>query len=208
MEEQQTQEGENRKLREECFVEKFSPKEYSQKNYLICTYRYSVIEKVIAKYLFQTVCVEYSLYEQILNLFKDQNARNRFIEFLQYFIEKFDGDNPLFFFHQISKEILKLFNIKDIVEVQFNEYIIKLEFLLAWHFESNFYPKTKIFEIFDSYNDNLHLHNGITNYIYSIETLNTIEHFLKVFEKQNLCTKIEGDLLLVNNLFCTEKVYF
>ncbi len=208
MEDQQTIEAENRKIREESFVEKFSPKEYTQQNYLICTYRYSVIEKVMAKFLFQTVCVEYSLYEQILNLFKDPFAKNRFIGFLQYFVEKFDGDNPLYFFHQVSREILKLFNIKDIIEVQFNEYIIKLEFLLAWHFESNFYPKTKIFEIFDSYNDNIHLHNGITNYIYSIETLNTIEHFLRVFEKQNLCTRIEGDLVLVNNLFCTEKVYY
>jgi hypothetical protein len=208
MEDQAAQEGENRKIKEESFIEKYSPKEYSQKNYLICTYRYSVLEKVLAKYLFQSVCVEYSLYEQILNLFKDEEAKNRFIAFLQFFIEKFSGENPLSFYHQISKEILKLFDIKDIRDVQFDEYIIKFEFLLAWHFESNFYPKTRIFEIFDSVNDNLNLHNGITNYIYSIESLNTIEHFLKVFEKQNLCSKIKGDLLLVNNLFCTEKVYF
>ena len=59
MEDQQTLEAENRKIREESFVEKFSPKEYTQQNYLICTYRYSVIEKVMAKFLFQTVYGEY-----------------------------------------------------------------------------------------------------------------------------------------------------
>ena len=57
-------------------------------------------------------------------------------------------------------------------------------------------------------NDNLYLHNGITNYIYSIQSINTIEKFLKIFEKQSLCTRIEGDLRLIDQLFCTEKVYY
>ena len=208
MEDQQIIDAENRKSKEESFVENFRLKEYSQQNYLTCTYVFSVIEKVITKFLFQSSCPEYYLYVLLINLNKDPSAKSRFITFLQLFIERFTEESPLFFYNQVAKEILKLFNIKDIYNVQFNEYILKLEFLLAWHFESNFYPKSSIFQIIESFNDNMYLHNGIPCFIYSIEAMNTIEHFLKVFEKQNLCTRIEGDLSLINSLFCTEKVYY
>ena len=208
MEDQQIIDAENRKSKEESFVENFRLKEYSQQNYLTCTYVFSVIEKVITKFLFQSSCPEYYLYVLLINLNKDPSAKSRFITFLQLFIERFTEESPLFFYNQVAKEILKLFNIKDIYNVQFNEYILKLEFLLAWHFESNFYPKSSIFQIIESFNDNMYLHNGIPNFIYSIEAMNTIEHFLKVFEKQNICNRIEGDLYLINSLFCTEKVYY
>jgi hypothetical protein len=33
-------------------------------------------------------------------------------------------------------------------------------------------------------------------------------HFLETFERQSLCTRIDGDLDLINNLFCCEKVYY
>ena len=208
MEDQQIIDAENRKSKEESFVENFRLKEYSQQNYLTCTYIFSVIEKVITKFLFQSSCPEYYLYVLLINLNKDPSAKSRFITFLQLFIERFTEESPLFFYNQVAKEILKLFNIKDIYNVQFNEYILKLEFLLAWHFESNFYPKSSIFQIIESFNDNMYLHNGIPCFIYSIEAMNTIEHFLKVFEKQNICNRIEGDLYLINSLFCTEKVYY
>ena len=162
--------------------------------------------KVITKYLFQSSCPEYYLYVLLIDLNKDPSAKSRFISFLQFFIERFSAESPLFFFNQVSKEILKLLEIKDIYNVQLKDYIMKLEFLLAWHFESNFYPKSSIFQIIESFNDNMYLHNGIPNFIYSIEAMNTIEHFLKVFEKQNICNRIEGDLYLINSLFCTEKV--
>ena len=55
MEDPQIQEGENKLLREESFIEKYLLKEYSQNNYLVCTYRFSVIDKLLTKiviYLF------------------------------------------------------------------------------------------------------------------------------------------------------------
>jgi hypothetical protein len=201
------EEGEHLLMHLDSFVEKYRPKEYSQKNYLVCTYRYSLIEKVISKYLFQFSCHDYSLYQLILKLYHDQSAKELFISFLNFFIKRFEVVGPLHFFPQISKEILKIFDIKDLYNIKFTEFILKLEFLLAWHFESNFYPNTAIYTIIDSYNDNVNLQNGVTNYIYSFESLNTIEHFVKVFEKQNLCTRIEGNLSLITNFFCTEKVY-
>ena len=207
MEDQEVLDAQNKKAKEESFIERYRLKEYTQKNYLVCTYRFSVIEKVLSKYIFQSSSSEYSLYTLLNNLNKDPSDKSLFLSFLKYFIEKFSSESPLFFFNQISKEIQKLIN-KNISKITFDDYILNMEFLLAWHFESNFYPRTSIFEIIESLNDNIYLHNGITNYIYSIETINTIEHFLRNFEKQALCTRNSGGLDLINNLFCIEKVYY
>ena len=209
MEEDLIQEGENRRAREESFIERQRVKEYAN-SYLICNFRFSIIEKILTKYLFQLSGKgkDYSLNQLSKDLFKNPEDKSLFISFLQMFIESFGPESPLYFYSQLSKELIKLFKIKDISKIQFDEYILKLEFLLAWHFENNFYPRTSIFEIIQNLNDNIYLTNGVTNYIYSIETINTIEHFMKVFEKQTLCTRIEGDLDLVNNLFCSEKVYY
>jgi len=202
------EETENKVAQIESFVEKYRLKEYSQKNYLSCTYRFSVVEKVLSKYLFQYSDSEYSLFELFRALQNDESAKGAFLSFCQFFIDRFSDESPLFFYNQVSQEIIRLFNIKNPSNIQFDDCILKLEFLLAWHFENNFYPRSSIFEIIESLNDNIYLYKGISNYIYSIESINTIEHFLKVFEKQSLCTRIEGDLNLVTNLFISEKVYY
>ena len=204
------QEGENKKIKEESFIERQRLKEYNSKNYLTCTLRFSIIEKVLTKYLFQNSGThkDYSLSPLSKDLIKDPDNKSLFLSFCQMFIEKFGQESPLYFYNQISKELIRLFKTKDLSKIQFDDYILKLEFLLCWHFESNFYPRVSILELIESLNDNIYLSNGITNYIYSIESINTIEHFLEIFEKQSLCTRIEGDLELINNLFCTEKVYY
>ena len=62
--------------------------------------------------------------------------------------------------------------------------------------------------------DNIFLQKGRTNYNYSIESLNTIFQFLKIFEKQSLTTKIknendnEYDIASNHNLFFSEKIYY
>ena len=84
MEDQQIIDAENRKSKEESFVENFRLKEYSQKNYLVCTYRFSVIEKVLSKYIFQSTSSEYSLNKLLENLEKDPSAKSLFLSFLQY----------------------------------------------------------------------------------------------------------------------------
>ena len=203
-------EAQNKKIKEDSFIERQRLKEYNSNNYLICTLRFSIIEKVLTRYLFQNSGShkDYSLYQLSRDLIKDPEKKSLFLSFCQMFIEKFGPESPLYLYSQLSKELIRLFKLKDLTKVQFDDYILKLEFLLAWHFESNFYPRTSIFTIIESLNDNIYLSNGITNYIYSVECINTIEHFLKVFEKQTICTRIEGDLELVNNLFCSEKVYY
>ena len=49
---------------------------------------------------------------------------------------------------------------------------------------------------------------GKTNYVYSVECLNTIFKFMYIFEKQSLCTRIENEFPLIHNLFCIEKIYY
>ena len=210
MTEDSMQEAENKKIKEESFIERQRLKEYNSKNYLTCTFRFSIIEKVLTKYIFQNSAKirDYSLLPLSKDFLKNPDNKSLFLSFCQMFIEKFGPESPLYLYNQLSKELLRLFKIKDLSQIQFDDYILKLEFLLAWHFESNFYPRTSLFDLIESLNDNIYLSNGVTNFIYSIESINTIEHFLKVFEKQSLCTRIDGDLDLINNLFCCEKVYY
>ena len=114
MEDPQIQDAENKLYKEESFVEKYRLKEYSQNNYLICTYRFSVIEKVLTKYIFQLVNEEYSLYPLFVHLFKNPSEKSLFLSFLQYFTEKFGSESPLYFYNQLSKEILRLFHLKNL----------------------------------------------------------------------------------------------
>ena len=210
MAEDAMQEAENKKIKEESFIERQRLKEYNSKNYLTCTLRFSIIEKVLTKYIFQNSSQnrDYSLFPLSKDFLKNPDDKSLFLSFCQMFIEKFGTESPLYLYSQLSKELLRLFKIKDLSKIQFDDYILTIEFLLAWHFESNFYPRTSLFAIIESLNDNIYLSNGVTNFIYSIESINTIEHFLKIFEKQSLCTRIDGDLDLINNLFCSEKVYY
>ena len=41
------------KMKSESFIERLRLKEYNSKNYLISTLRFSIIEKLLTKYLFQ-----------------------------------------------------------------------------------------------------------------------------------------------------------
>ena len=204
-------EGENNnKSKVESFIEKFRLKEYNSQNYLISPFRFSILEKVITRYLFQNSgsIKDFSLYPYSEQFIQDKDSIKIFINFLNIFIEVFSDESPLYFFNQISKEIIKIFSQEDLSKITLEDYILKIEFLLAWHFENNFYPRSSIYGIFESVNDNIYLSNGITNYFYSVQSIFTIEKFIKIFEKQNLCTRIKTDIDLINNFFCSEKIYY
>ena len=206
-EEKVSQDAEKSKKKKETFIEKECLKGYKSDNYLISTLRLSIIEKVLTKYLFQNSGLnkDFSLNPLFQKFSKDKNNLK---ELLEGFVKTFGKESPLYFYNQISNEIKRVFSKDDFTKLTFEDYILKLEFLLSWHFENNFYPRKEIFEIIESVNDNIYLSNGITNYFYSIESINTIEKFIKIFEKQSLCTRIKKDIDLINNLFCTEKIYY
>ena len=208
------EEENNRKIINESFISKYFldiDRKYSIDFYLTGLMRFSIFEKILTNYIFKSDNNEsndFSLYPLLDSLMEDQKRKSLFISYLKYFIEIFEEDNPLFFFAELSKEFIRLLKNEDLSMIKFDEYILKIEFLLAWHFENNFYPKS-IFEHFESmYNDNIYLQKGLTNYIYSINSIDTIEKFLKIFEKQNMLTRIEGGLELVNDLYCSEKIYY
>ena len=205
-------EREIKKMKEDSCIERLRLKEYNSKNYLTSTLRFSIIEKILTKYLFQDSGnnKDFSLFplSQKFTQDKTNEAIKFFKGFLDMFIEIFGPESPLYFYNQISREILRILSKDDFSNITKDDYILKLEFLLSWHFENNFYPRTSIFEIIENVNDNIYLSNGITNYFYSVESIYTIEKFIKIFEKQSLCTRIKNDIKLINNFFCSEKIYY
>lgn len=188
------------------FIQNWKTDRFDELNYLTSAYRYSIIEKILMKSIFQPggKGTDYTLIP-FLKSFNNDKDRNKFLETL---IQNYDAKNPLYFFNNIAKELKILKKENDLSKLQIKDYIKKIEFFLAWHFENNFYPKTDILDKLSSLHDNLYLSNGIANFLYSVESINTIEHFMKVFEKQTLCTKIEGDINLIENCFCSEKAYY
>ena len=207
------EEENNKKIINESFIAKYFldvDRKYSVDFYLTCPIRFSIFEKILTNYFFQfnKESKDFSLYPLLDSLMEDPKKKSLFISYLKFYIEMFEEDNPLFFFAELSKEFIRLLKNEDLSMVKFDDYILRIEFLLAWHFENNFFPKS-IFENFECmYNDNIYLQKGITNYIYSVNSIDTIEKFLKVFEKQSMLTRIEGGLELVNDLYCSEKIYY
>ena len=209
----QEEEGNNLIIIDDSFISKYfldADRKYSIDFYLSCPMRFSIFEKILSNYFFKynLKSKNYTLYPLFESILSDNKKKSLFISYLNYYIEIFEEDNPLFFFAEISKEFIRLLKNNNLSTIKLDEYILKIEFLLAWHFENNFFPKS-IFEYFECmYEDNIYLHKGITNYIYSVNSIYTIEKFLKIFEKQNLLTRFEGGLELVKDLFCSEKIYY
>ena len=213
MEEKIEEEEKNLGIIAESFIYKYFleiDRKYNKDYYLSSIMRFSIIEKIISDYFFKfDINSKNYLFYPLLDFYSENpSKKSLFISYLKYFISIFEEDNPLYFYSELSKEFIRLLKNEDVSTIKFEENVLKIEFLLAWHLENNFYPKN-ILDNFDNViNDNFFLNKGITNYIYSINAINTINNFLKIFEKQNLCTRIEGNLELINDYFCTEKVYY
>ena len=164
------EEENNKKIINESFIAKYFldvDRKYSVDFYLTCPIRFSIFEKILTNYFFQfnQESKDFSLYPLLDSLMEDPKKKSLFISYLKFYIEMFEEDNPLFFFAELSKEFIRLLKNEDLSMVKFDDYILRIEFLLAWHFENNFFPKS-IFENFECmYNDNIYLQKGITNYI-------------------------------------------
>ena len=193
------------------FISRFflSPDElYKKEKYLTSIMRISIFERVLNSFLFQANSKEFSLYPFLETVKKDEKQLKFFISVLKFLTEKFVDDFPLAFYSELTKELNRLLKVENLKELKFDKYILKLEFLLAWHFENNFMLKRIDNKMGMNYYDNIQLFKGKTNYVYSIECLNTIFKFLKVLEKQSLCTRIDNEFILIHNLFCGEKIYY
>ena len=180
----------------------------TKERYLTVTMRLSIFERILTKYIFQNNSKEFTLYPFLENLQGDNKHSSKFKRVMEYCINNFNEQHPLYFFGQMAEEILRILKEEDLSLMKFDKYILKTEFLLAWHFENNFFPKQLDQIMGIDYYENLLLQKGKNNYVYSIESINTIEQFLKVFERQNLSTRIENEFPLIRNLFCSEKIYY
>ena len=114
---------------------------YSKERYLTLIMRNSIFERILTKYIFQSESKNFDLFPFLDNLKKNEGALNKFKERLKTCQELFKEEGPLYFFNEISTEILKLLNEEDLIELKFDKNILKFEFLLAWHFENNFFEK-------------------------------------------------------------------
>ena len=193
------------------FISRFflQPEElYKKEKYLISIMRISIFERIINSFLFQSNSKELSLYPYLENLKKDQKQLKFFNNILKFISEKFIDDFPLTFYSEVIKEINRIMKIDDLKNLKFDKYILKFEFLLAWHFENNFMIKQIDNRLGMNYYDNAQIIKGRTNYIYSVECLNTIFKFINLFEKQSLSTRIENEFPLIHSLFCSEKIYY
>ena len=181
---------------------------YSKDRYLTTIMRYSIFERILTKYLFQATSKEFTLYPFLEDVQSDSNLTEILKYRMNFCSNNYDKEHPLYFFGQIAKEILRLLKEDDLSLMKFDKYILKTEFLLAWHFENNFFPVNIDQKMNLDFYDNLLFQKGQTNYVYSIECLNTIDQFLKIFERQNLSTRIENEFPLIRHLFCSEKIYY
>ena len=122
------------------FISRFflQPEElYKKEKYLISIMRISIFERIINTYLFQSTSKELSLYPYLENLKKDQKQLKFFNNILKFISEKFIDDFPLTFYSEVIKEINRIMKIDDLKNLKFDKYILKFEFLLAWHFEND-----------------------------------------------------------------------
>ena len=181
---------------------------YNKDSYLTIIMRNSIFERLITKYIFQQTSKEFNLNPFLINIQKNNIELEKFKENLNLLIKDFKEENPLQIFSEISEEILNLLKESNLNEINFDKYLLNIEFLLSSHFENNFYEKQIENKMNENFFDLMYLQKGITNFNYSIESLTTICKFLKVFEIQNLSTRIENEFPLIKNLFCTEKIYY
>ena len=205
------EEKENENVEEITFISRFfmGPDElYRKERYLMTIMRLSIFERILRVFLFQSTSKELSLYPFLDTVKKDPKQLKLFDMTLNYISEHFTEDYPLMFFNEVVKEINRVNKIGDLANMKFDKYILKLEFLLAWHFENNFLTKQIDNQLGIGYYDTAQIIKGKTNYIYSVECLNTIFKFMYIFEKQSLSTRIENEFPLIHNLFCIEKVYY
>ena len=110
-------EREIKKMKEDSCIERLRLKEYNSKNYLTSTLRFSIIEKILTKYLFQDSGnnKDFSLFplSQKFTQDKTNEAIKFFKGFLDMFIEIFGPESPLYFYNQISREILRILSKDD-----------------------------------------------------------------------------------------------
>ena len=180
---------------------------YSKEKYLTVIMRTSINERIFTKYFFQNNSKNFDLYPLLTNLQNNKDKLKLIQDRLNLYIGTFNKDDPLYLLSEVASEISNLLK-EDLTNIKFDKFILKIEYLLSCHFENNFFEKQIEEQMNSNFFESMYLQKGRTNFNYSIESINTIFQFLKMFEKQSLSVKIENEFPLINNYFCSEKIYY
>ena len=193
------------------FIQQFNIKGdiYSGNQNLTIIMRTSIIERILRKFLFpKSSFNSISLYNILTSITEDKTSQSYFESILSQIESSFTQETPLFVFSKFVEEIRKLLKEPNLSSISFEKFILKLEFLLAWHFENNFFTTKTESKPSSSQQQQNTPPQPKTNFFYSIESLNTLYKFLKVFEKQGLSTRINDFYYYNYDLFCIEKVFY
>ena len=127
-------------MSETTFISRFhlnSNEIYSKERYLTLIMRNSIFERILTKYILQGESKNFDLFPFLDNIKNNEEEYKTFKERLEEICQKlFKDEGPLYFFNELSIEILKLLNENNLIELKFDKNILKLEFLLSWHFEN------------------------------------------------------------------------
>ena len=180
---------------------------YSEQHFANLPMRTSIFENVLAKYFLKHGTKDFSLRNFLEELKDDEEKLQKFQNRIKTFHMLFRETGPLSFFMEYANEMLRLVK-EDFENIKYDKFVLKTEFLLAAHFVNNFFEKAIDQQM--SYNSygNLYLQKERTNFNFSVSSLQTIFNFIKIFEIQNLSTKVENDYLYLPGLISSEKTYY
>ena len=150
---------------------------YSDQHYLSLCMRTSIFERILTKYMFQGATKNYSLRDFLTGLKNNPEAMTKFQDRMKLFQQIFKEEGPLTFFVEYSKELLRLLK-EDFSKIKYEKIVLKTEFLLACHFENNFFEKPMDQALNFNNFENSYLSREKTNFNYSIGCLKTIFDFI------------------------------
>ena len=107
---EEDQEGNNQidsEAEEVNFLSRFflQPNEvFSKEKYLLSLMRFSIMERILNIYLFQSTSKDFTLFPFLENVKKEQKSLNSLNSIMKFCSEKFNEDYPLYFIQNYQKK--------------------------------------------------------------------------------------------------------
>lgn len=159
--------------------------EASNNYHLTLLMNYSIAEALLMKYIFQRKTKSISL----LPLISSTTSLKEMTS-LSEFLGNLTQDHPLIFFNDLLRDVDRILKEN---KNSISKYILRLETLLSWHFDTNFKNISNQPEVMNEY---------------SVTSIHTVFQFIKVFEYQSITTAIDKEYLTLDEYFCSNKVYY
>ena len=105
-EKKNTKEKETQEIEDDNFLSRYylQPEEmYSKERYLTVIMRFSIFERILTKYLFQSASKEFTLYPYLEDVQSDDKLNELLKSRMNFCSKKFDKDSPIFFWGNIKR---------------------------------------------------------------------------------------------------------